>query len=422
MKANEIEQTYRLAAQRYAEFGVDTEAAIAAAASLPLSLHCWQGDDVGGFERAGASLEGGGIQVTGNFPGKARTVEELRADIDKVRSLVPGTLRLSLHAIYGEFGGKAVDRDALEPTHFAGWIAWAKQRKLALDFNATLFSHPLASSGWTLCHPDPGVRNFWIEHVRRARKVAAAMGAAQASPCVNNTWIPDGSKDKTAARSAYRNRLADSLDAIFDEKLPASQIEDAVEGKLFGIGAEYFTAGSHDFYLGYAATRRVFLTMDMGHFHPTESVADKISAALPFVPGVLLHLSRPVRWDSDHVLISGDELSEVAFEVVRSRSLDKIRLGLDYFDASINRIGAWAIGARSARKAFLSAFLEPAALIARAEESGDGFGRLALFEEAQGLPSSAVWNELCRRTGAPIARDFIGEVDSYAKSALAARG
>ena len=422
MKPNEIEKSYSLAAQQYAEFGVDTEAAIATAASLPISLHCWQGDDVGGFERAGASLEGGGIQVTGNFPGKARNLEELRSDIDKVRSLVPGTLRLSLHAIYGEFGGKSVDRDALEPVHFAGWMDWARQRKLALDFNATLFSHPLASSGWTLCHPDPSVRAFWIEHVKRARKVAAAMGAAQASPCVNNTWIPDGSKDKTAARSAYRNRLADSLDAIFEEKLPASQIEDAVEGKLFGIGAEYFTAGSHDFYLGYAATRRVFLTMDMGHFHPTESVADKVSAVLPFVPGVLLHLSRPVRWDSDHVLISGDELAEVAFEVVRSRSLDKIRLGLDYFDASINRIGAWAIGARAARKAFLTAFLEPAALIARAEEAGDGFARLALFEEAKDLPSGAIWNELCRRTGAPIARDFISDVDSYAKNTLAARG
>ncbi|HWR11508.1 MAG TPA: L-rhamnose isomerase [Rectinemataceae bacterium] len=419
---NNRETAFADAASRYAELGVDVEAAMAAAAALPLSMHCWQGDDVGGFEHAGASLDGGGIQVTGNFPGKARDIQELRTDIDEVRSLVPGTLRLSLHAIYGEFGGAAADRDELEPGHFSGWMDWAKERRLALDFNATLFSHPLAASGWTLSHPEAAVRDFWIEHVRRARRVAAAMGAAQGSPCVNNTWIPDGSKDKTASRSACRNRLADSLDAIFEEKLPANLVEDSVEGKLFGIGAEYFTAGSHDFYLGYAATRRLFLTMDMGHFHPTESVADKLSAVLPFVPGVLLHLSRPVRWDSDHVLISGDELSEVAFEVVRSRSLERIRVGLDYFDASINRIGAWAIGARAARKAFLCAFLEPVALIAKAERAGDGFARLALFEGAQGLPWGEVWNELCRRQGAPADGEFIGRVAAYAANTLAARG
>ncbi|MEN6476546.1 MAG: L-rhamnose isomerase, partial [Rectinema sp.] len=309
---------YRLAAERYAELGVDTEAALDAATSLPISVHCWQGDDVGGFERAGATLEGGGIQVTGNFPGKARTVDELRSDIDEVRNLVPGTLRLSLHAIYGEFGGRHVDRDALEPEHFSGWIQWAKERSLPLDFNATLFSHPLAADGWTLSHPDPAVRRFWIEHVKRARRVAAAMGAAQGSPCVNNTWIPDGSKDRTVSRHASRAVLVESLDAVFSEKLPAALVEDSVEGKLFGIGAEYFTPGSHDFYLGYAATRKIFLTMDMGHLLPTESVADKLSAVLPFVPGVLLHLSRPVRWDSDHVLIMSDELSDLACEVVRS--------------------------------------------------------------------------------------------------------
>lgn len=422
MKRNNAEKAYKLAAERYEELGVDVEAAIEAAAALPISLHCWQGDDVGGFERAGAALDGGGIQVTGNFPGKARSLAELRADIDEVRSLVPGALRLSLHAIYGEFGGKRVDRNALEPAHFSGWMEWAGQRKLPLDFNATLFSHPLAASGWTLCHPDAGIRAFWIEHVKRSRIVAAAMGAAQGSPCVNNTWIPDGSKDRTAARSAYRERLAASLDAIFSEKLPSSLIEDSVEGKLFGIGAEYFTPGSHDFYLGYAATRKIFLTMDMGHFHPTESVADKISAVLPFVPGILLHLSRPVRWDSDHVLISGDELAEVALEVVRSRSLERIRLGLDYFDASINRIGAWAIGARAARKAFLTAFLEPSAAIAAAESEGNGFARLALFEEAQGLPGGAVWDELCFRMGAPVDRELIDRVSTYAGETLATRG
>ena len=412
---------YNDARERFAELGVDTEAAIAASMSLPLSLHCWQGDDVGGFERAGATLDGGGIQVTGNFPGKARTIEELRADIDEVRSLVPGALRLSLHASYGEFSGRKVDRDALEPSHFAGWMDWARQRTLPLDFNATLFSHPLAASGWTLCHPDASVRAFWVEHVARARRVAAAMGSAQGSPCVNNTWIPDGSKDRTAARHAYRSRLVESLDAVFAEKLDPALVEDSVEGKLFGIGAEYFTPGSHDFYLGYAATRRLFLTMDMGHFHPTESVADKISAVLPFVPGILLHLSRPIRWDSDHVLISGDELAEVAAEAVRSGALPRIRLGLDYFDASINRIGAWAIGARAARKAFLAAFLEPAEKLARLEEAGDGFARLALFEEIQSLPAGAVWDELCKRSGSPAGGAFASEVGAYAVSVLAGR-
>jgi L-rhamnose isomerase len=421
MKESNKSRAYVEARERFAELGVDTEAAIAAAAALPLSLHCWQGDDVGGFERAGATLDGGGIQVTGNFPGKARTVEELRADIDEVRSLVPGALRLSLHAIYGEFGGKKVDRDALEPEHFSGWMSWAKQRALPLDFNATLFSHPLAASGWTLCHRDASVRAFWVEHVARSRRVAAAMGAAQGSPCVNNTWIPDGSKDKTAARGAYRSRLVESLDAVFAEKLDQALIEDSVEGKLFGIGAEYFTPGSQDFYLGYAATRRIFLTMDMGHFHPTESVADKISAVLPFVPGILLHLSRPIRWDSDHVLITSDELADVAAETVRSGSLGRIRLGLDYFDASINRIGAWAVGARAARKAFLGAFLEPRAAMEAAEASGDGFARMALFEEVQSLPAGAVWEELCARSGSPTGGAFAAEVGSYASRVLSGR-
>ncbi|HEY9053494.1 MAG TPA: L-rhamnose isomerase [Rectinemataceae bacterium] len=421
MAANSAKEAYSRAVERYAELGVDAEAAIGKALSLPISLHCWQGDDVGGFEREGATLDGGGIQVTGDYPGKARNIEELRADIDEVRSLSPGTLRLSLHAIYGEFAGRPADRDAVEPGHFSGWMDWARERTLSLDFNPTLFSHPKASSGWTLCHPDPGIRDFWIEHARRSRRIAAAMGEAQGGPCVNNLWIPDGSKDKTSARSEYRNRLIESLDSIYAERLPPSLIEDSVEGKLFGIGAEYFTPGSHDFYLGYASSRRLFLTMDMGHFHPTECVSDKISAVLPFVPGILIHLSRPVRWDSDHVLIGGDELQELAFEVVRSRSLDRIRLGLDYFDGSIDRIGAWSIGARAARKAFLAAFLEPSRLLAEAEAPGKGFDRLALFEEAASLPLQAVWEELCRRAGAPTGTAFLESVRAYARKVLAAR-
>ncbi|MDP3176409.1 MAG: L-rhamnose isomerase, partial [Spirochaetaceae bacterium] len=297
---------YASARERYGEFGIDTEAAIASADALPLSLHCWQGDDVGGFERSGG-LSGGGIQATGNYPGKARTPAELRADLEKVAALVPGKKRLSLHAIYGEFGGKAVDRNQIQVEHFRHWIDWARGAGMALDFNATLFSHPLAADGYTLSHRDPKVRSFWIDHVKRARRVGAAMGRGQGSPCVHNTWIPDGAKDSPVDRMGCRERLLESLDAIYAESFPATELEDAIEGKLFGIGSESFVVGSHDFYLGWAATRGKFLTLDMGHFHPTESVADKISAILPFVPGLLLHVSRGVRWDSDHVVILNDE-------------------------------------------------------------------------------------------------------------------
>jgi L-rhamnose isomerase len=422
MNQKEPASSWDDAAGRYAELGVDAEAALAALDGLPISIHCWQGDDVGGFESNGGSLSGGGIQVTGKQPGRARNHAELRADIGKVVSLCPGPKRLSLHASYGEFGGKKVDRDGIEPAHFSGWIDWSRAKGIPLDFNATLFSHPLAADGWTLSHRDDKVRAFWIEHVERARRIAAAMGRAQGSPCVHNIWIPDGAKDSPVDRTGYRNRLLESLDAIFAERIPAHVIEDSVEGKLFGIGSESFVVGSHEFYLGYASTRHVFLTLDLGHYHPTENVADKISAVLPFVPGLLLHVSRGVRWDSDHVVTLTDELLELCRELVRSGQLGRIRFGLDYFDASINRIGAWSLGFRSARKALLAAYLEPRAALVAADKAGDGFGRLALLEESKSLPLGAVWEEYCRRSGVPGDRAFANEVGEYGRVVLGKRG
>ena len=415
------EKAYELARGRFGDAGVDAEAALRAIDGLPISIHCWQGDDVGGFERAGAELSGGGIQVTGNHPGKARDLAELRADLDEAMRLCPGPKRVNLHASYGEFGGAKVDRDGLEPGHFAGWIDWARRRGIGLDFNATLFSHPLAADGLTLSHRDAGVRRFWIEHARRARRAAAAMGRAQGSPCVHNLWIPDGSKDATADRASYRDRLLESLDAIYADSLPPAEIEDAVEGKLFGIGSESFVAGSNDFYLAYAVSRRLFYTLDMGHFHPTESVADKLSAVLPFLPGVLLHVSRGVRWDSDHVVVQDDALADLAREVARSGARGRVRIGLDYFDGSINRIGAWALGYRAARKALLAAFLEPRAALLEADAAGDGFRRLALLENAKAAPWGAVWDEYCRRSGVPSDAELPGEVASYESAVLSKR-
>jgi L-rhamnose isomerase len=421
MSDKRVKEAFAMAAERYAELGVDAEAAIAAADAVPLSIHCWQGDDVGGFERAGSSLEGGGIQVTGNYPGKARTAAELRADLEKVFSLVPGAKRVNLHAIYGEFGGRKVDRDAIETSHFSGWIDWAKAKGAKLDFNGTFFSHPLAADGYTLSHRDPKVRAFWIEHAKRCRKIGAEMGAAQGGPCTANLWVPDGAKDSPVDRMGYRRRLIESLDESFAEKFPAESLEDSVEGKLFGIGSESFVVGSHELYLGYAATRRIFVTLDMGHYHPTELVADKISSALCFVPGVLLHVSRGVRWDSDHVVTLSDELGELCRELVRSGELGRVRVGLDYFDGSINRVGAWTIGARSTRKALLAAFLEPRAALLEADEAGDGFARLALLEEAKALPWAAVWDEYCSRSGVAPDGGFISSVKDYERGVLAAR-
>ena len=389
-RSKSISQSFRLAQERYATFDVKVDRALAALAMIPVSLQCWQGDDVGGFETGGAAL-GGGLVATGNYPGKARTPDELRADMEKAFAMIPGKHRVNLHAMYGEFAGRRVDRDEIEVAHFKPWIAWAKGLEIGLDFNPTCFSHPKAADGFTLSHRDRSIRQFWIEHCRRSRDIGAAMGRALGTPCVTNVWIPDGFKDTPADRFAPRERLAAALDEVFKKPLPAKHNLDAVEGKLFGIGAESCTVGSHEFYLGYAITRRKLLCLDAGHFHPTESIADKISSVLLYLPEILLHVSRGVRWDSDHVVTFTDELQAIAREIIANDHARRVRLGLDYFDASINRIAAWVIGTRNMLRALLLALLEPPAIRA-AELAGDHTTRLALQEEARALPFGTVWD------------------------------
>ena len=416
--AKNISAAYKLAAERYAALGVDAAAALEKLRALSISLHCWQGDDVGGFEDFGSALSGG-IAVTGNYPGKARTPDELRADLDKALSLIPGQHRLNLHAFYGEFGGKRVDRDAIEPKHFAGWIAWAKERGLGMDFNPTCFAHAKSADGFTLSHRDKGVRNFWIEHCQRSREIGAAMGKALGSPCVTNVWIPDGYKDTPADRVAPRERLAASLDAVF--KKPLKHHYDAVEPKLFGIGSESYVVGSHEFYLGYAITRQKVFCLDAGHFHPTEGIADKVSSVLQYIPRLLLHVSRGVRWDSDHVVTYSDELQAIALELVRGDFLGRTHLGLDYFDASINRVAAWVIGTRNFQKALLAALLEPRTKLIEAESAGDFTTRLALQEEAKSLPFGAVWDRFCEEQSVPVGEAWLVEVKKYERDVLARR-
>jgi len=435
-RSKPITAAFRLARERYAALGVNVDRALNVLAKIPVSLHCWQGDDVGGFE-TGATALGGGLVATGNYPGKARTPDELRADFEKALSLIPGKHRFNLHAMYGEFGGKRVDRDEIEPAHFNNWIAWAKTNGLGLDFNPTCFSHPKAADGFTLSHPDKAIRRFWIEHCRRSREVGAAMGKALNTPCITNIWIPDGFKDTPADRQAPRERLALALDDVFKKPIPVKHNLDAVEGKLFGIGAESCTVGSHEFYFGYAITRRKLLCLDAGHFHSTESIADKISSALLYLPGLLLHVSRGVRWDSDHVVTFTDDLQAIAREVVACRqhpagssgrnrrqdaddTLGRIHIGLDYFDASINRIAAWVIGARNLLRALLFALLEPPAIRA-AELAGDNTTRLALQEESKSLPFSAVWDYYCETKGVPIGEAWLAEVKAYEKNVLGKR-
>ena len=418
-RSKSISAAYRLAHERYADLGVDVDRALKALAKIPVSLQCWQGDDVGGFENFGSTL-GGGIAVTGNYPGKARTPDELRADLEKALSLIPGKHRLNLHAFYGEFGGKRVDRDEIETAHFKNWIAWAKSNGLGLDFNPTCFSHPKAADGFTLSHRDKGIRNFWIEHCRRSREIGAAMGKALGTPCVTNVWIPDGFKDTPADRQSPRERLAAALDDVFKKPLPAKHNLDAVEPKLFGIGAESCTVGSHEFYLGYAITRRKLLCLDAGHFHPTESIADKISSVLLYLPEILLHVSRGVRWDSDHVVTFTDDLQAIAREIIATGHADRVHLGLDYFDASINRIAAWVIGTRNLLRALLLALLEPPAIRA-AELAGDNTARLALQEESKSLPFGAVWDFYCESKGLPVGEAWLAEVKLYEKNVLSKR-
>jgi L-rhamnose isomerase len=406
-----VDAAWKLARERYAALGVDVEKAIKRLKSIPISLHCWQGDDVGGFEQQGDAI-GGGLAVTGNYPGRARTPDELRADLDQALALIPGSHRLNLHAFYGDFGGKKVDRDGIEPAHFKGWIAWAKEQGVGLDFNPTCFAHPKAADGFTLASADKSIRKFWIEHCRRSREIGAAMGKALGSPCVTNVWVPDGFKDTPADRMGARTRLADSLDAVFEKSLPAKHLLDAVEPKLFGIGAEACTVGSAEFYLGYAITRKKLLCLDAGHFHPTETISDKISSVLLYLPEILLHVSRGVRWDSDHVVTFSDDLQAIAREIVACGDPSRVHVGLDYFDASINRIAAWTIGTRNMLKALLLALLEPPG-IGAAEEAGDTTTRLALQEEAKGLPFGAVWDYHCEIEGVPVGEAWLADIRRY---------
>jgi len=415
-----IKKEYTLAAERYAKLGVKTGAALKKLKKISLSLHCWQGDDVSGFEKEGSVLSGG-IQVTGNRFGKARNAVELRADLEKALSLLPGTHRVNLHAIYGNFILKKNDRDQIGKENFTDWVAWAKKQNLKLDFNATLFSHKKSETGFTLASKDASICAFWVEHVKRCREISAWFGKTQGSASVHNLWIADGMKDQCADKRGYREGLKTSLDKIFSVKLSPKHIKDAVESKLFGIGSESFVVGSQEFYTSYALKNNLMLCLDMGHFHPTESIADKISAILTFQKELLVHVSRGVRWDSDHVVLFDDAIREVAAEVKRNEALDKAHFALDYFDASINRIGAWVIGARAAQKALLYALLEPTQDLVKAEQNGDYFKRLALSEELKTLPFGAVWNYFCEQENVPPAEEWIKEVETYEKEVLSKR-
>lgn len=415
-----IETAFQLAKERYSSAGVDVDCALKKIAAIPVSLHCWQGDDVSGFENSGCEI-GGGLAVTGRYPGKARSADELRADIQFALSLIPGTHRLNLHASYAETNGCRIERNELTPSHFENWIQWAHDRKLGLDFNPTYFAHEKAADGFTLAHTDRGIRQFWIEHGIACRRIAAAMGAAQGTPCVNNIWIPDGMKDSPVDRKGPRALLAESLDLIFAESLPAAHIVDAVECKLFGLGSESYVVGSHEFYLGYAITRQKALCLDAGHFHPTETIADKISSVLAYVPRLLLHVSRGVRWDSDHVVILTDDLQSIAQELVRGDFLDRVSVGLDFFDASINRIAAWVIGTRCLLKALLIALLEPVSVLRRFERDGDFTARLAMLEEIKTLPFGAVWDWHCLTSGVPAGPAWIEDLRHYERDVLSLR-
>ncbi|HSI73205.1 MAG TPA: L-rhamnose isomerase [Fimbriimonas sp.] len=403
----------------YAEWGVDAEEAILSALLEPISIHCWQADDVAGFEIHEGAVDSGGIMATGNHPGKARNAEELRADYDKVLSLVPGEHRANLHAIYAETNGQAVPRDELTVEHFAGWCDWAASRRIGIDFNPTYFAHPLAASGFTLSHADKGVRDFWIRHGIACRKIASDISTRLENPCVNNHWIPDGAKDSPADRWSPRRRLIEAYDEILAE--PMEGCVDAVESKLFGLGSEDYVVGSFEFYASYSLQRNLLFCLDMGHFHPTESVADKLSSLLQFHDQLLLHVSRPVRWDSDHVVLFNDDLRAVFLELKRGRAMDRAIVALDFFDASINRIAAYVIGIRATRKAMLYALLDPTAKLQEAEASGNLARKLALSEEAKTLPFGDVWDELCKRADVPCGAAWIDEVEVYEREVLAKR-
>ena len=412
MKEEQLKKAYEDAQAQYASLGVDVEQAMEKLDNLSISIHCWQADDVLGFENPGGGLSGG-IQTTGNYPGRARTIEELRNDLEKVVSLVPGTHRISLHAIYGDFGGEFVDRDRIEPKHFQSWIDWAKKVGVKLDFNSTFFSHPKSESGYTMSHFDPEIREFWKEHLRRCRRIAAEMGRQQGDPCVHNIWLPDGEKDKTVSRFAHRQFLKEALDDVLSEKISTDYLKDCMECKLFGIGSESYVVGSHEFYMGYTVKNNMMLTLDAGHFHPTEVISDKISAILNFVPELNLHVSRPERWDSDHVVILTDELMALSQEIIRSGQADRVHMGLDYFDAAINRLGAYVVGIRSTQKAMLQAFLEPTEKLREFEKQDKNFQRMAYLEELKSMPWNAVYNYYCLQKEMPVGDTYINDIQEY---------
>lgn len=420
MAASRIESAYQLARERYAELGVSTEKALERLGRIPISLHCWQGDDVGGFE-SDEGLTGGGIQATGNYPGKARSADELRADLDEALKMIPGSHRLNLHAIYAETGGKKVERNELGPEHFRGWIDWAKASGLGMDFNPSFFSHPLAESGFTLASRDRSIRTFWIEHGIACRKIGEAFGRELGSPCVTNVWIPDGYKDTPIDRVTPREILTESLDEVFAGKIDGRYNLDAVESKLFGLGSESYVVGSHEFYLGYAITHKKLYCLDAGHYHPTEVISEKISSVLMYLDELLLHVSRGVRWDSDHVVILTDELRAIAEEIIRHEYEARVHIGLDFFDASINRIAAWVVGTRAMLKALLIALLEPTTRLTEMEAEGDFTSRLALVEEFKALPFGSVWDYYCEMQGAPVGEEWLAEVKRYEKDVLLKR-
>jgi L-rhamnose isomerase len=411
-----IEKAYKAARQQYAELGVDADKAMERLSRIAISLHCWQGDDVGGFERC-EGVGSGGILATGAYPGKARTADELRADLKKALGLIPGRHRVNIHAMYAETGaGEKVERNELGPEHFAGWIDWAKENNLGMDFNGTFFLHPKAESGFTLSSGDEGTRRFWVEHGIVCRKIGAHIGKKLGTPCVTNLWIPDGFKDIPVDRKGPRVRLKKSLDEIFAKKISRKFLLDAVESKLFGIGSESYVVGSHEFYMGYAIENKLLLCLDAGHFHPTEIISDKISSVLTFLDEILLHVSRGVRWDSDHVVILSDELRAIAEEIVRGGYLERVHIALDFFDASINRVSAWVTGTRCMLKALLIALLEPTAKLRKLEAGGDYTSRLAMLEEIKGLPFGAVWDYYCKRQDVPSGPDWLKEVKDYEAS------
>ncbi len=409
---------YESARERYRAIGVDTEKALETLAGAAVSIHCWQGDDINGFENT-SSLSGG-IQVTGNYPGKAQTPEQLMADLDKAMSLIPGKHRINLHAIYPVTGEK-VERDKLEPRHFEAWVAFAKERGIGLDFNPTLFAHPMADTGLTLSSPDENVRRFWIDHCKATRKIAAYFGKELGSPCLHNIWIPDGFKEIPADRIGPRRRLKQSLDEIFSVKYDPAYIVDSVESKVFGIGVEACTVGSHEFYMNYAAKNNLLCLLDNGHFHPTEAVSDKIPSMLLFADQIALHVTRPMRWDSDHVVLLDDELKNIAAEIVRCDALERVLIGLDYFDASVNRVAAWVVGTRNMYKALLDALLTPHQALVSMQDRWDFTHIMALREELKTFPMGDVWDEFCRRQNVPVGMDWISETDAYEKNVLSQR-